>query len=332
MPPSGDSRAAASPAPSQPRTGIDAWTNAGNGFRVVQVHYTADPVKRTPAWQAATFRAMPPRNKKREYDIDWTASEGDPVVPEYEAALHDRALVIDPSLRLLRFWDFGFDSPVVLFAQLNYWDQLLIFRELCPFNLTLRELIPAATAMAKDLLGFDAWTNDRGLDYSGQEPEAAAFAPIPDEVSALAGSRGRSGEGPERRIFDAGDPEGYSRKSLGVEAGVMREFGLRLHIARPGTQESYQSMRDRFTLRRMIPGQGQQPAILIDPACQLLRKALAGAFSKSPLPPYKPKKIHPYKDLVDALRYGIDNLDAFRKGVDARLRTLATQDVRETRV
>lgn len=325
----GDSRAAASPTPSQPRTGIETWTNAGNGFRVVQVHYTADPVKRTPAWQVATFRAMPPRNKKREYDIDWTASEGDPVVPEYEEALHVRALVIDPSLRLLRFWDFGFDSPVVLFAQLNFWDQLLIFRELCPFNLTLRELIPAATAMAKDLLGFDAWANDRGLDYGGRPSDEPALA---DPFAFDTARPAARPDIPERRVFDAGDPEGYSRKSLGIEAAVMGEFGLRLHIARPGTQESYQSMRDRFTLRRMIPGQGQQPAMLIDPACQLLRKALAGAFSKSPLPPYKPKKIHPYKDLVDALRYGIDNLDTFRRGGDRRLRDLAARDIRETRV
>lgn len=318
---------AAAATPTSPRHGIEEWTNARNGFRVVQIHFTADPVKRTPAWQAQTFRDMPPRAKRREYDIDWASPEGEPVVPEYEPRLHDRALVVDPALRLLRFWDFGFDSPVVLFAQLNHWDQLLVLRELCPFNMTLRQLIPAATAIAKDLLGFDGWHNDRGVDYAGhardpEEPDRWEFDTATDGPKKLT---------PERRVFDTGDPEGFSEKSLGMEARVMGQHGLTLHISRPGTEESYQSMRDRFTDRRMIPNHGQQPAILIDPACQLLRKALAGAFARSVLPPYKPKKLHPYKDLVDALRYGNDNLATVRRGGDAGLRRLAERDIVETR-
>jgi hypothetical protein len=81
----------------------------------------------------------------------------------------------------------------------------------------------------------------------------------------------------------------------------------------------------------MVPGRGREPALLIVPKCRLFRQALGGGFFKSTLPPYKPKKTHPWGDLVDAARYGIDNLDSMRRGEDARLRRLAEQDIVETR-
>jgi len=311
-----------------PRPGVRQWTNKLNGFFVLSLHYTADPAKRDPAWKAKTSKGMHPRAWRREYEIDWASPEGEPVVPEYDEATHVRALVVDPGLRLLRFWDFGFDSPVVLFGQLTLWDQLLIHRELCPFNTTLRQLIPAAEAVAKQLLGLDAYLGGlRADDFTGHEASdtgdyAFPTQPRPGTFSAPLV--------PERRVFDAGDPEGYSQKSLGMEAGVMAQHGLRLHIARPGTPESYAAIRARFLRRIMVPGRGQEPAILIDPSCRKLRQALGGAFCRSVLPPYRPKKDHPFKDLVDALRYGNDNLDALRGG-DRQLRAMATRDVVETR-
>ena len=312
----------------RPRPGIESWTNPGNGFRVVRVHYTADPEKREAGWQAKTFRGMHPRARRREYEIDWASPEGEPVTPEFDAKIHVAARAVDRTLRLLRFWDFGFDSPVVLFAQLTLWDQLIVLRELCPFNVTLRQLIPAAEATAKNLLGLDAFLGgDRPLDWTGREDDED------EDVRWRFETGVKPPEGnPERRTFDAGDPEGLSRKSLGSEAAVMAQHGLRLHTIRPGTKESYQNLRDRLLGTVMVPGRGREPALLVSPECRMLIQALSGAFSRKVLPPYKPKTDHPWKDLVDALRYGNDNLDLMRKGIDRKMTRLANSDVKETRI
>src|SRR5262245_3282378 len=108
----------------RPRLGVEQWVNPRNGFKVVQVHYTADPAKRSAKWKADLSKNYPPRAWKREYEIDWAAPEGEPVVPEYHEATHVVPFEWDRKLRPLRFWDFGFDSPVVLFAQLTPYGQL----------------------------------------------------------------------------------------------------------------------------------------------------------------------------------------------------------------
>lgn len=316
---------------SRPRPGVQEWTNPRNGFHVLELKYTADPGKRDPAWKAQAARGMHPRQFKREYEIDWASSEGEPVIPEFAEETHVQAVAVDPTLRLLRFWDFGFDSPVVLFAQLTLWDQLRVLRELCVFNVTIHDLVPAAEAIAKQLLGMDAFLGGmRATDFGGK---TAADEPVPTALPLPFAAPPRGDPfAAERRVFDAGDPEGYSRKSLGMEAAVLARHGLRLHIARPGTGESYEALRARFLRRVMVPGVGQQPAIVIAPECRQLRQALGGAFARSTLPPYKPKKDHPFKDLVDALRYGNDNLDALKSTTQRDLRTAALRDVVETRL
>lgn len=322
------------PASAKPRVGVEQWDNPLNGFGVLRLHYTSDPVKRPPAWKAKQSRDMAPRAWRREYEIDWASPEGEPVVPEYDETVHVREVVVSRDLRLLRFWDFGFDSPVVLFAQLTLWDQLRVFWELCPFNTTLLQLIPMAQAVEKQLLGVDAYLGGaRATDYTGRAEdddlaEQFLFQVGPQPNVPL---DGRGVGRPDRRTFDAGDPEGHSRKSLGIESNVMARFGMQLHTIRPGTEKSYGALRQRFLGTVMVPGLGRQPAIVIHPRCRLLRQALGGAFAKSVNPPYKPKATHPWKDLVDGLRYGNDNLDAARHGIDGRLRDLASRDIQETR-
>jgi hypothetical protein len=248
-----------------PRRGITEWTNPRNGVHVVQVHYTADPQKRKPEWKEAVLQGMPRRGFLREYEIRWDVPEGDPVIPEFDSGIHvsDR-IRLDPTKRLLRFWDFGFVSPVVGFFQLSEWGQLLGFRELCPFNVPLRQLVPAAQSIARDLVPHD-------------------------------------------RIFDAGDPAAESQTDLGDAASVLSsEFHITLHCTRPGTEISYSSLRQRMLDRVYIPGRGQEPALLLHPQMRMLIEALSGGYHLSPLPPHKPVKKHPDKDLIDMLRYGND--------------------------
>ena len=116
--------------PAETLPGVQVWTNPLNGFHVVRVHYTADPETRSTDWAASARAGLPQRGWLREYEISWTAPEGEPVIPEFDPSRHIAIVRPDRGLRLLRFWDFGRVTPAVLFAQLTPLGQLRVIREL----------------------------------------------------------------------------------------------------------------------------------------------------------------------------------------------------------
>ena len=265
------------------RTGVQEYTNEQNQLHVLRLHYTADPAKRSAAWRTQESRNLPRRGWLREYEINWATPEGEPVVPEFSADLHVRSLTIHDDLRPLRFWDFGWVAPVVLFSQLTMHDQLLVHRELSPFNTSLHVLWPMAESVTMNLF-------------------------------------------PKMKPFDAGDPAGENQTDLGASAQYLAQKGVRLYSTRPGTEISYQAIRNRFKRMIHIPNVGLEPAILIDPRCRNLVDALTGAFHLTENPPYKPVKKHPFKDVVDALRYGNDCLSLERKDYQQALEQMASND------
>lgn len=264
--------------------GVTSWVNPRNGFTVFRLHYTADPRKNDPTWKDLARRGIPERDWRREYEIDWTSPEGEPVIPEYDAQVHERALTPNPALRLLRFWDPGFVSPAVVFAQLTTHGQLRVVGELAPFNTPLTQLCPMVWAMTDELVGH-------------------------------------------RNVFDAGDPASEANDAHGSITAELARFGVFLRTNRPGTEESYRTLRSRFMQRIFVPGVGHEPAVTVDPGrCPILVEALRGAFHLSPHPPYRPVAEHPYKDIVDALRYGSDNLAYVNKEFQSQLRQMARND------
>lgn len=294
------------PLPRNPRPGVEQWINPRNGLTVVRLHYSCDPRKRPESWKAEASRNMHPRAWRREYEIDWASPAGEPVTPEYTEEVHCRPFEWDRRLRLLRGWDFGYVSPVVLFGQLTLFGQLRIRRELAPFNTPLDQLIEGMRAITLELAGADALLTDDAYDVAGQHQKEEAF--------------------------DAGDPAAENFTDLGSSAEVLGQHGLVLHTSRPGTEVSYARLRKRFLRQVMEPGVGPVPALIIHPECTNLRSALAGAFHLGPLPPYRPVKTHPEKDLVDALRYLDDNIQGLAgKGVGERWQRIAQADTREMR-
>ena len=291
--------------PRSPRPGVTQWINARNGLAVFQLHYSADPRKRDPAWKAKASANMHPRAWRREYEIDWAAPAGEPVIPEYQEGKHCQPFEWDGRLRLLRFWDFGYVSPVCLFAQLTLFGQLRVRRELCPFNTPLGQLLEGVTSITTELGGLDTILQRDAWDAGGGEPDQQAF--------------------------DAGDPASKNFTDLGSSAEVLGARGIVLHTTRPGTELSYANLRSRFLRDVMEPGVGPVPAIIIHPDCHNLRAALSGVFHLSPTPPYAPVKSHPEKDVVDALRYGEDNIRAMFGGDNAGWRKAATEDARVLR-
>jgi len=67
--------------------GLKVITNPRNGFRVITLHYSANPEKATPEWKARTKKGMPDHGWMREMEIDYGAMGGQLIFPqmrEYE--------------------------------------------------------------------------------------------------------------------------------------------------------------------------------------------------------------------------------------------------------
>ena len=120
--------------PSSPMVGVDVWKNPKNRFLVIDLHYTADPAKRSDEWLARESAGIPKAQWEREYEKSWDTYAGLPVYQDFRQARHGgRNLRPQHGLPLLRGWDFGL-TPACVVAQ-QQGDQLLVFREFTEFNM-----------------------------------------------------------------------------------------------------------------------------------------------------------------------------------------------------
>lgn len=113
--------------------GLVGWRNPINRFRVLRLHYTADPVKRTPEWKERTRAGIDTSNWLREYELVWEALDGRPVYEDhfsYSFHVSSTPLGWNPRLAVCRGWDFGL-YPACIFVQLFQYGRLLVLRECC---------------------------------------------------------------------------------------------------------------------------------------------------------------------------------------------------------
>lgn len=89
--------------------GIETWRNAKNKFFVFQIHYTANPAKRTADFRDTIHSSMPRAQALQEYELHWDSFAGLPVFQDFDKTLHFASPPIRPEagLPLLRGWDFG---------------------------------------------------------------------------------------------------------------------------------------------------------------------------------------------------------------------------------
>lgn len=162
-------------AATQPIAGVTEWRCPQNGVHVVEVHYTADPAKRDPAWLREAQRGMPPRGWQREFEIAWDLGAGEPVFPEYVPATMRRPVIVAPAARLLRAWDFGHVCPVTLFAQLDGFGRLVVVGELVLEYAALTTQVERVKAMTLELLGAPGPCFDCGDPEARHEMELGSI-------------------------------------------------------------------------------------------------------------------------------------------------------------
>lgn len=120
--------------PDSPMQGVELWKNPKNKFNIVDIHYTADPAKRTIEWIEREKSGLPLNKWNREYEKSWDSYEGLPVFGDFVQSKHGaRNLRPHPGLPLLRGWDFGL-TPSCIVAQ-QQENQLVVLREFQEFNM-----------------------------------------------------------------------------------------------------------------------------------------------------------------------------------------------------
>lgn len=115
-----------------PCIGVWRWRTPKN-WRVLAIHHSADPRKRpgTPegdAWIEKRKEDSSERDWKREMDIDFTIAEGDPFFPRFNRAVHVKPWKYDPTLPIIRGWDFGRGHPACVWVQKKPNNQLRVLR------------------------------------------------------------------------------------------------------------------------------------------------------------------------------------------------------------
>lgn len=94
-----------------------------NGFFVIFPHYSCDPDKdptteKGREWWVEATRGMGKNDILREFEIDFQAHVGKPIIPDFDTAIHCKDMEPDEQLRLYRGWDPGWRYSVCVFLQI----------------------------------------------------------------------------------------------------------------------------------------------------------------------------------------------------------------------
>lgn len=118
-----------------PMKGVKVWRNKINEFFVMELHYTADPDKRSPEFIAEASKGMSKKRFNQEYELQWETYAGFPVFSDFNKEVHGSKEKLEPhiGLPLLRGWDFGL-TPACVIAQLQ-GQKLVVLKEFTAMNM-----------------------------------------------------------------------------------------------------------------------------------------------------------------------------------------------------
>jgi len=132
--------------------GLKAWTNPQNSFRVLRLHMSADPAKRTPEFLKEAQSGLPRDKYRREFELVWRSFEGRPVYVDdwnHNVNVANDFLQYAPHLPVMRGWDFGL-TPAVIFAQLMPDMRLFVLREICEEEMGIERFLDIVTTRSRE--------------------------------------------------------------------------------------------------------------------------------------------------------------------------------------
>ena len=257
------------------------------GFIPIWCHYSTDPdkwpenpdpVKAEAAqkWLELQRKAYPdPNDFAREFEISWWVGKGTRVFPQFTERVHMAPLQHRRGRVVYRGWDFGFHAPVILAAQIDTKDRLLVLREMVGSQTTTsdfahRVIKDCAAAWPQNSAGYEDFCDPAGQQIKSVESEKS-----------------------ERRDVEVLNGMGIFPK---YEWGWSRKDGRSL------VHQLLQVRTDG------------SPGLLVDPAgCPILAQAFLGRYVYPETKDGKvhedpDDKTHPYADVMAALRYLVTGL------------------------
>lgn len=112
--------------------GVTFRRNPRNGFAVMEVHFTADPSKRSAEWIKESKRGMPSQEWAREFDLVWVVHSGQPVFIDFtrETNVYEDDISPEKGVPLVRGWDFGLTPSCTILqyvgGRVNILDELYV--------------------------------------------------------------------------------------------------------------------------------------------------------------------------------------------------------------
>ena len=267
------------PVPSKrPMEGVEIWKNPRNRFLVVDLHYTANPAKRSLEWRENIRSSMPSRDFAMEYEKSWQTFEGKPVYEDFKPTIHivDN-LKPEPGLPILLGWDFGL-TPACLLCQLN-GRHLMIFKEFVEANGSIKKLSPVVMTYLRT--EFLPWLHG------------------------------------EQNITSYVDPAGFQRAQTDERTcvDIMKESGFRKVLPGPVVWETRKTGVEDFLIKIYKEGAAMQ---INSEGCPILIEGFNGGYrypekaleiEPTKVRPIKNKWSHPH----DALQYVVSGATALHK-------------------
>lgn len=253
----------------KPLEGIECWKNPVNQFFVIDLHYTANPAKRSREWLKGVSSSMPVRQFQREYEKSWQTFEGLPVFGDFDRTRHTGETEAELGLPLLLGWDFGL-TPACVIGQL-VGGSLRILREITATNESLITFAPKVWQHLRT--HYTQWTHTDGM------------------------------------LLTFIDPAGFQRSQTDARtcAGILRECGFD-RISAPVPDNDFE-VRKNAVERLLIRHTKTGPGLLIDSRyCPMLIEGFAGGYQYPPKAiDIEPSKLRPLKNswshVHDATQY-----------------------------
>lgn len=131
--------------------GFAAWTNKRNRFRILAIHYTADPRKRSAQWKLRESEGVPLSIWLREYEMQWSIQSGLPVyVHDWRPqVMLQEGIKTERTRPILCSLDFGYHNPALLVGQMRFGLQLCALRAFQGRQLRFEDFMASALSQLK---------------------------------------------------------------------------------------------------------------------------------------------------------------------------------------
>ena len=287
--------------PDSPMEGIQTWRTK-KGWKVLRLHYTADPDKRSPEWKQAAMDSMPDQMSfNREFEIDFTSSSGLPFYPLfYEKYAEDKGYFCAPQPYpkrglIYRGFDFGFRKPACIWLREGIDGVVRVLREFTPENIDVYQFRDAVKVLSgeMDISELDPERHERALTWLDRcHPEIPWFSRdnvfinfAGPEATYVQSIQGEKGELNDAEVFQGG----------GIQLSIVNQR------VSAGT----------YIIRNIMrPKRDGNPGLQVDPSCITLIKGLAGGLTfgvgTKATPLDDEVAVHPeFSHIHDAFRYAI---------------------------